>query len=130
MSAGRYDRVIKQLDASGAGDPPGRRLHASFGPAHHLTVFDVWHSAQEFPAFGLTLMPILAKERIEMAPVEALQIHGPIEGGEASVLRETMDEHRDRAFFLRPVERLREKIHKAPEKSSGVEDEPSGSATT
>ena len=68
MTAEQYDRVIKQLAASGAGAPPGRRFHASFGPDDHLVMFDVWDSVEELQAFGTTLMPILAKDQIEMAP--------------------------------------------------------------
>ena len=128
MTAEQYDRVTKQLDASGAGDPPGRRFHACFGPADHLTVFDVSDSAEELQAFGMTLMPILAEERIEMASAEPLQIHRLREGGDATVLRKTIAELREKAFFMRPVEKLREKIHKAKEKAS-EEDKPSGSAT-
>jgi len=77
-------------------------------------------------------MPILATEQIEMAPAEPLEIHRLVEGGEASVLRKTIAELREKAFFIRPVEKLREKIHKAREKSSEEEEEeeeePSGSA--
>ena len=61
MTAEQYDRVIEQLEASGAGAPPGRRFHACFGPGHRLTMFDVWDSVEEFQAFGTTLMPILAE---------------------------------------------------------------------
>ena len=129
MSAEQYDRVTNQLDASGAGDPPGRRFHACFGPADHLTVFDVWDSAKQLQAFGMTLMPILAEEHIETAAPEPLKVHRLVEGGDASVLRKTIAELREKAFFLRPVEKLREKIHKAKEKSS-EEDTPGGSATT
>ena len=91
-------------------------------------VFDVWDSVEEFQAFGTTLMPILAKEQIEMAPVEPLEIHGLIEGGDASALRKTIVTLRENAFFRRPVEKLREKIHKKKEKSS-EEDKPGGTAT-
>ena len=128
MTAEQYDRVVKQLEASGAGAPPGRRFHACFGSGHHLMVFDVWDSMEEFQTFGTTLMPILAKEQIEMAPAEPLEIHSLIEGGDASALRKTIEALREKAFFRRPVETLREKIHKAKEKSS-EEDERGGTAT-
>ena len=64
-----------------------------------------------------------------MAPAEPLEIHRLIEGGDASVVVKTIDELREQAFFLRRVEKLREKIDKAKKRSS-EEDEPSGSATT
>lgn len=127
MTAEQYDRVIKQLDASGAGEPPGRRFHACVGQGDHLMMFDVWDSVEEFEAFGGTLLPILAKERIELAPAEPLQVHRVIEGGEAGFLRKTIAELREKAFFIRPVEKLREKIHSARERSSEG-NTPSGSA--
>ena len=127
MTAEQYDRIIKQLEASGAGAPPGRRFHACFGPGDHLMVFDVWDSVEEFQAFGTTLMPILAKEQIEMPLAEPLEIHSLIEG-DASALRKTIVTLRENAFFRRPVEKLREKIHKKKEKSSD-EDKPGGTTT-
>lgn len=48
MTAEQYDRVIKQLEGSGAGAPPGRRFHACVGQGDHLMVFDVWDSVEEF----------------------------------------------------------------------------------
>ena len=129
MAAVRYDRVITQSAASRAGDPQGRRFHVRFGPAQHLTLLEVWDNAEEYQAFGLALMPTLAKEEIEMAPAEPLEIHRRIEGGDASALPKTIDEPREQAFFLRPVEKPREKIREAKTRSS-EEDTPSGSATT
>ena len=76
-------------------------------------MFDVWDSMEEFEAFDTTLMSILTKEQIEMAPAEPLEIHSVIEGGDASALRKTIEALREKAFFRRPVEKLREKIHKA-----------------
>ena len=102
MTAEPHDRVIKQLDASGAGDPLGRRFHPCFGSAHHLTVFDVWDCADEFQALGMTLMPTLAEEQIEMAPAEPREIHRLIEGGDASVVRKAIAELRNTAFSTAP----------------------------
>jgi len=121
MTAEQYDRIIKQLEASGAGAPRGRRFHVCFGPGHNLRVFDVWDSLEEFETFGKTLMPILAEEQIEMAPAEPLEIYSLIEGGEASALRRTIETLREKAFFRRPVEKLRETILKPKERPSGTE---------
>ena len=66
---------------------------------------------------------------IETAPAEPLVIHRLIESGEEGFLRKTIAELREKAFFIRPVETLREKIHRAKEKPS-EEDKPNGSATT
>jgi hypothetical protein len=118
MTAEQYERVIKQLEASGAGAPLGRRFHACFGPDGHLAMFEVWDSVEEFQDFVRTLMPIVANEQIEMAAAEPVEIHRLIEGSEASSLRKTIDGLRDQAFFRRPVEKLKEKIRKAPEERS------------
>jgi hypothetical protein len=129
MTAERYEQVIKRSAASRAGDPPARRFHARFGPVHHLTLFDVWDDAEDYQAFGLALMPTLAKEEIEMTAAEPLEIHRRIEGGDASALGKRIDVLREQAFFLRPVENLGEKTDKATTMSS-EEDKSSGSATT
>ena len=59
MSAAQYDECIKLLRKAGAGNPPGRSYHATFGPKDKLMVFDVWTSQAAFDKFGKTLMPIL-----------------------------------------------------------------------
>jgi hypothetical protein len=59
MSAEQYDECIRLLRKAGAGNPPGRSYHASFGPNDKLMVFDVWTSQAAFDKFGKTLMPIL-----------------------------------------------------------------------
>jgi hypothetical protein len=118
MTAEQYDRVIEQLEGSGAGAPSGRRFHACFGEGDHLSMFDVWDSVEEFEAFGRTLMPMLATEQIEIAPAELREIHRLVEGGDVSALRKTIAELRQKAFFIRPVEKLREKLHSVKETSS------------
>ena len=128
MTAEQYDRVIEQLEGSGAGAPSGRRFHACFGQGDHLSMFDVWDSVEEFEAFGRTLMPILVAEQIEMVPAEPLEIHGLLEGGDASALRKTIAELRQKAFFIRPVEKLRDKLHSVKETSSD-EDKRGGRTT-
>ena len=129
MTAEQYDRVIKQLDLVGAGNPPGRRFHACVVQGDHLMVFDVWDSADEFEAFGATLMPILARDHIAIAPTELLEIHRLVEGGDVGAMRKTIAELRDKAFFIRPIEKLREKLHKAAKEKPPGEDTPNGVAT-
>ena len=51
-------------------------------------------------------MPILAGEHIDMAPPEPLAIHDLIDAGDSTALRTTIAELRDKAFFIRPIERL------------------------
>ena len=65
MSTEKYDECIKLLRKAGAGNPPGRSYHASFGPKDKLMVFDVWTSQAAFDKFGKTLMPILQQLGID-----------------------------------------------------------------
>ena len=127
MTAEQYHRITEHLDASPTGAPPGRRFHACFGHGDHLMVFDVWDSPEELDAFTATLMPLLAIEHIDMAPPEPLEIHDLIDGGDSRALRKTIAELRDKAFFIRPVEKLREKIHSVtgkPSENQGTDETP------
>ena len=75
MSAEKYDECIKLLRKAGAGHPPGRSYHASFGPANKLMVFDVWTSQAAFDKFGKTLMPILQGLGIDPGQPNIMPIH-------------------------------------------------------
>ena len=114
MTAEQYHRITEHLDASRTGPPPGRRFHACFGHGDHLMVFDVWDSIEELDAFTATLMPILAVEHIDMAPPEPLEIHDLVDGGDSGALRTTIAELRDKAFFIRPIEKLRRNSTASP----------------
>jgi hypothetical protein len=122
MTAAQYDRVSERLEATGAGAPTGRRFHVCFGHGDHLMVLDVWDSVEDLDAFATTLMPILADEHIEMPPAEPLEIHRLLDGGDSRALRKTIAELREKAFFIRPVDKLRETIHKVKAKSSQESD--------
>jgi len=111
MTAEQYHRISEHVEASSPGPPPGRRFHACFGHGDQLMVFDVWDSPAELDAFTAPLMPILALEHIDMAPPESLEIHDLIDGGDSRALRTTIAELRSKAFFIRPVEKLRDKLH-------------------
>ena len=114
MTAEQYHRISEHLDASRTGPPPGRRLHVCFGRDDHLMVFDVWDSPEDLDAFTATLMPILATEHIDMAPPAPLKIHDLIDGGDAGALRRTIAELRDKAFFIRPIEKLLHSVKGKP----------------
>ena len=75
MSAEKYDECIKLLRKAGAGHPPGRSYHASFGPANKLMVFDVWTSQAAFDKFGKTLMPILQALGIDPGQPAVMPMH-------------------------------------------------------
>ena len=106
MTVEQYHRISARSDASRTGPPPGRRFHACFGHGDQLMVFDVWDSIAELDAFTATQMPILAGEHIDMAPPEPLEIHDLIDAGDSTALRTTIAELRDKAFFIRPIEKL------------------------
>jgi hypothetical protein len=106
MTAEQYHRISEHVDGSRTGPPPGRRLHACFGHGDHLMVFDVWDSIEELDAFTMTLMPILAGEHIDMAAPEPLEVHDLVDGGDSSALRKSIADLRDKAFFIRPIEKL------------------------
>lgn len=78
MTAERYSEAVKQLEAAGAGSPKGRLYHSSFGDTNDLHVFDVWDSQAEFDAFGVILMPILAKIGATPGQPEIMPIHNII----------------------------------------------------
>ena len=75
MSAEKYDEVIKLLRKAGAGSPPGRSYHASFGPKDKLMVFDVWTSQAAFDKFGKTLTPILQQLGIDPGQPNVMPMH-------------------------------------------------------
>jgi hypothetical protein len=75
MSADKYDECIKLLRKAGAGNPPGRSYHASFGPKDKLMVFDVWTSQAAFDKFGKTLMPILQQLEVDPGQPSVMPMH-------------------------------------------------------
>jgi hypothetical protein len=75
MSAQQYDECIKLLRKAGAGNPPGRAYHATFGPKDKLMVFDVWASQTAFDKFGKRLMPILQQLSIDVGQPSVMPMH-------------------------------------------------------
>ena len=75
MSAAQYDECIRLLRKAGAGNPPGRSYHATFGPKDKLMVFDVWTSQKAFDRFGKTLMPILKQLGLDSTQPQVMDIH-------------------------------------------------------
>ena len=114
LTAEQYHRITEHLDASRTGPPPGRRFHACFGHDDHLMLFDVWDSPADLDAYTATLMPLLTIEHIDMPPPEPLEIHDLIDGGDSTALRTTIAELRDKAFFIRPIEKLQRNSTASP----------------
>jgi len=78
MSAAKYDECIKLLKKAGAGHPPGRSYHATFGTSEKLMVFDVWTSQAAFDKFGKTLMPILQQVGVDPGQPQVMPMHNVI----------------------------------------------------
>ena len=110
MTAEQYDRLVEQFEDARASPAPGHRLHVCFGHGDHLMVFDVWDSVEELQAFGATIAPILTNEQIVFAPAQPFGVHRLVDDGDSG-LQTTIDELRERAFFIRPVEKPRQKTH-------------------
>jgi hypothetical protein len=68
MSAEKYNSVLARLEAAGAGAPPGRLHHVSYGSRDNLQVIDVFDSPQSLESFGKTLTPILEALGIQATP--------------------------------------------------------------
>lgn len=68
MSVEKYDTVLRRLEAAGAGAPPGRLHHVSYGSRDNLQVVDVFDSKESLESFGKTLLPILDDLGIKAQP--------------------------------------------------------------
>ena len=78
MSAQQYNECITRLQKAGAGHPPGRLYHASFGSPEAVAVFDIWTSQAAFDAFGQTLMPILQQLGADSGQPMVMPVHNLI----------------------------------------------------
>jgi len=76
----KYDKVIKELAAAGAGSPKGRTFHVALESNGEIQVFDVWNSQEEFDAFGPALLPILEANGVELNAPMVARVHNVIEG--------------------------------------------------
>ena len=80
MDQDKYAEVLRRLDAAGAGSPPGRLHHTSYGSKDALRVTDIYDMPQNFEAFGKVLVPILGSLGIELGRPEVVEIHNVIRG--------------------------------------------------
>jgi hypothetical protein len=76
----KYDEVVKQLEAVGAGAPAGRSYHVALESDGLVQVFDVWESQEQFDAFGATLMPIMTELGIDPGQPMVSPVHNIITG--------------------------------------------------
>ena len=61
MPVEKYETVLRRLEGAGAGVPPGRLHHVSYGDREALQVIDIFESPRAFQAFGAMLLPILSE---------------------------------------------------------------------
>lgn len=80
FTAAKYDEVIKQLNAAGAGVPKGRSYHVCYGDPKGLHVTDIWDSMENFQAFGQTLLPIMHSLDVDPGQPDVQQVHNIIIG--------------------------------------------------
>jgi hypothetical protein len=79
MPADKYEEVLRRLAEAGAGAPPGRIHHFSYGSRDNLQVVDVYDSPESMQAFGQTLVPILQDMGIHARP-EVQEVYKTIDG--------------------------------------------------
>ena len=80
LTAAKYDEVIKQLNAAGAGAPKGRSYHVCFGDPNSLFVSEIWDNMEDFQAFGQTLLPIMQLIGLDPGEPVVLPVHNVIVG--------------------------------------------------
>jgi hypothetical protein len=73
-----YDEVIKQLEATGHGHPPGRRSHLAACKGDSYFVVDVWDSQEAMDRFAQALIPLLKRAGIPVAQPQIYPVHNLI----------------------------------------------------
>jgi hypothetical protein len=76
----KYDETLAQLEAAGAGTPPGRLYHVAMETDGLVQVFDVWESQESFEAFGSTLMPIMSAAEVDPGQPQVAPVRNIIVG--------------------------------------------------
>jgi quinol monooxygenase YgiN len=76
MSKADYERLIAELRAAGAEEPPGRRFHAGYGD-DEVRMFEVWDSAEDFHAHRDDLFEALRCVGLDGGTVELHALHSP-----------------------------------------------------
>ncbi len=77
-TSAQYDRVIRDLEAAGLGHPKGRLYHVAAPNNGRWLVVDVWESAELLNQFAQSLMPILEREGVQVAPPKTYPVHNII----------------------------------------------------
>ncbi len=76
MTKDDYERVIKELEASGSSDPQGRHYHAAYGD-DDVNMFEVWESPEHFEAHREDLYAAIQCAGVDTANIEIHSLHSP-----------------------------------------------------
>ena len=71
----QYEQVWDDLKAAGAANPKGLLHHVGIAQPHGILVYDTWESEEAFKEFGKTLMPLLAKNKMQGQEPIILPVH-------------------------------------------------------
>jgi hypothetical protein len=78
-SSEQYDQLTKELEAAGAGSPPGRLYHLAYAKDGGIVVADVWASGELLDQFAQTLVPVLQKDGVTPVQPQLYPVHNIIQ---------------------------------------------------
>ena len=73
--------AIKELEAAGQGNPPGRVSHVAARKGDGYLVVDVWESQEAFDRFAHTLVPLLERAGGRVPTPQFYPVHNIIKSG-------------------------------------------------
>ena len=76
----QYDEVVRQLEAAGHGQPPGRLSHVAARKGNGYIVTDVWESQEALDRFAQTVMPLLQQVGAAPPQTHIYTVHNIIKG--------------------------------------------------
>jgi quinol monooxygenase YgiN len=74
LSRDDYEKLIGELEASGAGEPEGRQFHAAYGD-DEVSMFEVWESREHFEDHRDKLMAVLQGAGVDAGSVQVHDLH-------------------------------------------------------
>ena len=77
MSRGDYERVIGELERSGAGSPEGRVFHAGYGD-DEVHMFEVWETREQFDDHRDRLFACLQASGVDAGSVQVHEMHSSL----------------------------------------------------
>ena len=75
-----YDQVMKELEAAGHVNPPGRLSHVAARKGSGYLVVDVWESQEAFERFGQILIPLLERSGGRVPTPQFYPVHNSVKG--------------------------------------------------